>query len=163
VLVVPFDAAAVQGFFYDDLCCVKPPDTTLCPLNGGVPACCPGSQCSAENFVDAPPGMGRCVARCKTAGEKCMATGDCCQPTPGDPDGIPIVCGALNTCVICGQTGAGCTADNQCCSGKSCDQQTHLCVPTTCSPIDGSCMVNGDCCTDLHCETDHTCQPNIVP
>jgi hypothetical protein len=189
---VAFDAGAVQGFFYDDLCCIKPPDQGACSISG-TPHCCPGFKCQAD--PGSPPDQGHCVVRCKIDGEKCATNGDCCQPIPGDPDAIPRVCGVFNTCLICGQTGAQCKSGSQCCSGV-CDPTQHLCVAQCpgvgqtcsggpgsccaglqcgsdthtcfqpCAGTNGSCMTTSDCCQDINRFCDpmaHICKENIVP
>jgi hypothetical protein len=144
--VVAFDPTAVQGFFYDDLCCIKAPDQTLCSISG-VPQCCPGFTCTP--FVDSPRGMGSCQARCKTTNEKCQTASDCCA---GD-GGAAMVCGSLSTCTQCGQLNGNCARDVDCCGGLSC-APNHKCV-VTCQAVGQSCTSNASCCMGqgLRCDT----------
>jgi hypothetical protein len=123
--VASFDASAVQGFFYDDLCCAR--QNEQCAFSG-TPKCCPGFDCVQP--IDAPPNVGFCFKRaCKLGGEKCTINGDCCQPKT--EAGLPMVCGQFNTCTLCSKNGESCGKTSDCCDPTTgCDTVTHTCAVT---------------------------------
>jgi hypothetical protein len=106
--VVEFDASALQGFFYDDMCCSK----TTCSMSPlGRPKCCPGFECAITSG-DAAIAVTSCVPVCKKEDENCSSNADCCQGGPR-----LMLCGTLNTCVQCAINGEYCDTTADCCTG----------------------------------------------
>jgi len=103
--VAGFDASAVQGFFYDDLCCLKP--GTFCFPAAIRPVCCPGSVCTAPPPPDGGISIATCTVLCKNESEACTQSSDCCSG---------LVCGSLQKCTKCGGEGEACRSNNDCCS-----------------------------------------------
>ncbi|HSU42203.1 MAG TPA: hypothetical protein VLJ38_21630 [Polyangiaceae bacterium] len=146
----------VQGMFYDSLCCAKPTDPTVagqaqCTLPGGraerggpVP-CCPGFRCAPD-----PDNGSRCVFDCRTTGQTCVSTDQCCAI-----DNHQVSCGDDGQCQKCGNAskdpsaGAPCGQASDCCdfdapnSLVTCNQ--NHCV-LQCRPDGGFCESVDDCC-----------------
>ncbi|MGO9835079.1 MAG: C-type lectin domain-containing protein [Polyangiaceae bacterium] len=105
---IAFDASMVQGFFYDDLCCIKQAGQA-CSLVG-TPACCPDYQCTLTNPSDRDSGT--CQIQCVADGGACRsgtAAGCCgslmcqdgvCAPPPPPPpcNGQDGPCGPTQSC-----------------------------------------------------------------
>jgi hypothetical protein len=136
--VASFDAGAVQGFFYDDLCCSKQNES--CSFTK-TPRCCPGFTCFSTDSTE----QGFCTPRCRVLNESCSATAQCC----GVDAGPPMVCGQVNTCVQCRQPHEVCATSNDCCTGLACG------ADKTCAPL---CKIVGDICT-----TDTDCCGRVAP
>lgn len=152
VPTVEFDASAVQGFFYDDLCCAKG-GASCNPA--GTPQCCPDYQCILQTDAS---NSGVCVIQC-------IEDGGACRPDAS----LATCCGSLscngdNVCAPpppppCNVAGNACGAGG-CCSPFTCDPLTNLC----CSGLGGACGPGGGgCCTDLECNSDNVCAERPPP
>ena len=112
-----FNQTALQGFFYDDLCCAKA-DAGCSPV--GTPQCCPDYQCVLPQ-PDA--GSGTCQATCTPAGANCKpgATVGCCGSL------ICTVAGTCGTPPTCSAVGQACVSSTDCCTGLECldDGECH--------------------------------------
>jgi hypothetical protein len=109
-------------------CCKKPGNgcdgianawfsTECANSNGGesidIFACSEYAPCSAVQ----PP--------CKTEGQSCTDTKECC---PVDSNGVQVGCGNDNTCKPCMLKKRPCVADDDCCLGLKCDEDTLNCT-----------------------------------
>ena len=152
-----FDAGAVQGMFYDNLCCSKRGEQCLArgeraTRGSGKAPCCPGAACKPDspnstNFV--------CTVDCRDPGGACSVDTDCCS-VPN----FTSTCGD-STCFRCGNvgsngTGAPCTVVNECCGAGD---PTVACLAGHCAnqclPAGTSCTGDSQCCTqnNFQCST----------
>lgn len=122
----------------------KETEAASCTLVG---TCC-------DKYFFPPPG-------CKTDGEACAATADCCYSVctsfgqcgcleygtacQADADCCGNVCNHLGQCG-CFIDGAACETNAECC-GQNCDTATGTCI-TYCQPKDAGCQVPQDCCSN---------------
>jgi len=96
--------------------------------------CCTGNSCIS----------GSCRPPCIATGELgCEGNGDCCSDR------------CENAACVCGEQGAVCQNNAQCCTGKVCCASLgFVCAsdcPTTCQGPGGSCQSNSDCCAGNLC------------
>jgi len=127
----PVQMDALQRFFYDDQCCVKPPQP--CQIdNTPFPPCCAGSEC----VVPSGASSGTCVWSCLGGGAPCPEVADCCTG---------LICGSWGQCMVCSTLGKECGAPSDCCPGPDiiCGNK-HVC--RTCAPEDAPCDGLEDCC-----------------
>ena len=114
---VKFDAGAIEGMFYDDLCCIKT-NGGSCSL-AGTPQCCPGFTCTLQQPGNVDSGV--CVPQCVQNGDSCSNGGTCCAGLVCDDGAI-----CLPPPPQCVQTGGVCGGNLACCSGNSC--QAGVCT-----------------------------------
>jgi hypothetical protein len=111
--IIPFDAAGVQTFFYDNQCCAHNQET--CDP-AGTPHCCPDFDC----ILDASDAQtGNCQPRCVPDGGTCKQGAEvtCCGS---------LVCGANGTCQSpC--PGQPCVQNSDCCANFFCDLDFNIC------------------------------------
>ncbi len=162
VQTVPFDASAVQSFFYDNQCCAHNQETCN---PAGTPQCCPDFDCVAR-----PGGSHSCEPRCIAIKGACRqgAAVGCCDPS---------FCGPSNSCQTCLEQHQPCDATQGCCSGLFCtggacevcasegqpcnaDQGQNCCEPLLCGP-GGTCLAcvpaGNACGSGTICCGDATC------
>ncbi len=121
---VPFEAEAVEGMFYDSLCCAKLEDAVVqgvdqCLMPGGraVPGgavpCCAGLECreTSSGTRCGPP-----VQECLPEDSACTSDSQCCDIGYGG------ICNPGGFCAACGVeldgTDLQCTEDSDCCGGE---------------------------------------------
>jgi hypothetical protein len=166
---VPFNAEAVEGMFYDSLCCARLGEECLMPKDraqpGGPVPCCPGAIC---RFTTA--GSTECSVDCRQEGESCATVADCCTDqkfVTTCEDSQCLQCGI----VAPGNTGAPCSDRDDCCDSGS--DELVDCVAGHCNrvclPAGSTCSTNDDCCTAdrYSCNTQQKCcgfaRTNSVP
>jgi hypothetical protein len=113
VPTVEFDASDIQGFFYDDLCCVKANATCS---TSGTPHCCPDFTCVSPD----DSGTGTCVVQCIADGGACRpgSPAGCCAGTSCNANGV---CAPPVPCIPAGQSCNGNLSAVCCTTGTSCN------------------------------------------
>jgi hypothetical protein len=133
---VPFDAAALQSFFYDDLCCAHRDES--CNL-AGTPQCCPDYECVAQDPTQPQ------TTTCRSV---CVADGGICKPGAKVGCCGSDFCGPDNTCLSCVGFGTSCSSTEPCCGNLSCSGTNSTC----CRNNAQACGSNAECCSGL-CST----------
>jgi hypothetical protein len=152
---VPFNKNEVQDLFYDNLCCAKPGDPVISgedqcvgpggiPTRGGAVPCCPGYRCNND------PDQTRCVFDCKTTGQECADTSQCCTIAQHE---VSCGSGVCERCAIPSEDTSGggpCNVDSDCCGWDAPNShvvcgENHECIHE-CRAEGDPCLGPEDCC-----------------
>lgn len=139
-------------------CRLKVQTPAVCPLvNCPTPQCCSDDSTCGRPFVCMEPNRVSCGA-CNNAPSTCTTDASCNTSVTGN------VC-LPRACACSGQTDCqpGCSAQNPCRDGQTCDAATKRCEQTRCNstpcPSGFNCVLGpmGDVCIARSCTSDRDC------